>query len=219
MTDATTVDTEALVASGHTATRAPLAETGPDCSFGRGRLLFNASAAKLAWLRLSSRSPRRTVLLFRMAHSHGQNLRESTDDLISVQPNLSRLFGQGSVFALDGKEHRARRKLLAPPFHGQSIGTTRRSSRRRRCARRPHGRGARVRHARTDEPDHAERDPADRIRRGRNRTGLSPRAHPAVGQAGFADGHPAGAAVQHGPYSPWGRLTNSAATSTARCSS
>ena len=45
----------------------------------------------------------------------------SPDDLINVQPNLSRIFGPGSVFALDGKEHRARRKLLAPPFHGQSI--------------------------------------------------------------------------------------------------
>ena len=45
----------------------------------------------------------------------------STDDLINVQPNLSRIFGPGSVFALDGAEHRARRKLLAPPFHGQSI--------------------------------------------------------------------------------------------------
>jgi cytochrome P450 len=45
----------------------------------------------------------------------------SAEDLINVKPNLSRIFGSGSVFALDGKEHRARRKLLAPPFHGQSI--------------------------------------------------------------------------------------------------
>jgi cytochrome P450 len=45
----------------------------------------------------------------------------STDDLMNVQPNLSRIFGPGSVFALDGSEHRNRRKLLAPPFHGQSI--------------------------------------------------------------------------------------------------
>ena len=45
----------------------------------------------------------------------------STDDLMNVQPNLSRVFGPGSVFALDGTEHRNRRKLLAPPFHGQSI--------------------------------------------------------------------------------------------------
>src|ERR1044072_8119698 len=44
-----------------------------------------------------------------------------TDELINVQPNLSRIFGPGSVFALDGKEHRARRKLLAPAFPGQSI--------------------------------------------------------------------------------------------------
>src|SRR6195256_3534807 len=40
----------------------------------------------------------------------------STDDLINVKPNLSRIFGPGSVFALDGKMHRARRKLLAPPL-------------------------------------------------------------------------------------------------------
>jgi cytochrome P450 family 138 len=45
----------------------------------------------------------------------------STDDLTNVKPNLSRLFGPGSVFALDRGEHRNRRKLLAPPFHGQSI--------------------------------------------------------------------------------------------------
>ena len=45
----------------------------------------------------------------------------STDDLINIQPNLSRVLGPGSVFALDRAEHRNRRKLLAPPFHGQSI--------------------------------------------------------------------------------------------------
>jgi cytochrome P450 family 138 len=43
------------------------------------------------------------------------------DELINIQPNLSRVLGRGSVFALDGAEHRNRRKLLAPPFHGQSI--------------------------------------------------------------------------------------------------
>jgi cytochrome P450 family 138 len=45
----------------------------------------------------------------------------STDDLINIQPNLSRVLGPGSVFALDRAAHRARRKLLTPPFHGQSI--------------------------------------------------------------------------------------------------
>lgn len=80
----------------------------------------------------------------------------STDDLVNVQPNLSRIFGPGSVFALDGKEHRDRRKLLAPPFHGQSIknyekvieGET--SSRERHCARAQPGR--RARSSRTLEP-------------------------------------------------------------------
>lgn len=45
----------------------------------------------------------------------------SPDDLGNIQPNLSRLFGSGSVFALDRDEHRRRRRLLAPPFHGKSI--------------------------------------------------------------------------------------------------
>ncbi|MGK2881095.1 MAG: cytochrome P450 [Mycobacterium sp.] len=45
----------------------------------------------------------------------------SPDDVGNIQPNLSRLFGPGSVFALDGVEHRRRRKLLAPLFHGNSI--------------------------------------------------------------------------------------------------
>ena len=45
----------------------------------------------------------------------------SPDVLYNIRPNLSRLLGPGSVFALDGLEHRARRKLLTPPFHGKSI--------------------------------------------------------------------------------------------------
>lgn len=44
-----------------------------------------------------------------------------TDDLGNVQPNLSRLFGPGSIFALDGVEHRNRRRLLTPPFHGRAM--------------------------------------------------------------------------------------------------
>jgi cytochrome P450 len=45
----------------------------------------------------------------------------SPEVLGNIQPNLSRLLGSGSVFALDGDEHRARRRVLAPPFHGKSI--------------------------------------------------------------------------------------------------
>lgn len=45
----------------------------------------------------------------------------SPDVLYNIQPNLSRLLGPGSVFALDGAAHRGRRKLLTPPFHGKRI--------------------------------------------------------------------------------------------------
>lgn len=45
----------------------------------------------------------------------------SPDELGNIYPNLSRFFGSGSVFALDGDDHRQRRRLLAPPFHGKSI--------------------------------------------------------------------------------------------------
>lgn len=45
----------------------------------------------------------------------------SPEDAGNIQPNLSRVLGKGSVFALDGSEHRNRRRLLTPPFHGKSI--------------------------------------------------------------------------------------------------
>jgi cytochrome P450 family 138 len=45
----------------------------------------------------------------------------NVDDVGNIQPNLSRILGSGSVFALDGAEHKRRRKLLTPPFHGKSI--------------------------------------------------------------------------------------------------
>ena len=44
-----------------------------------------------------------------------------TDDVGNIAPNLSQVLGSGSVFALDGADHRRRRKLLTPPFHGKSI--------------------------------------------------------------------------------------------------
>src|SRR5271163_366077 len=45
----------------------------------------------------------------------------SPEVLGNIQPNLSRLLGSGSVFALDKDDHRQRRRLLAPPFHGKSM--------------------------------------------------------------------------------------------------
>ncbi len=44
-----------------------------------------------------------------------------TEQLINVVPNMSNLFGPGSVFGLDGDRHRDRRRLLAPAFHGHNL--------------------------------------------------------------------------------------------------
>ena len=45
----------------------------------------------------------------------------NTEQLSNYQPNLSNCFGPGSIFALDGSRHHARRRLLAPAFHGRSL--------------------------------------------------------------------------------------------------
>lgn len=44
-----------------------------------------------------------------------------TDQVNNVRPNLGRILGDGSVFALEGTDHRRRRKLLTPPLHGKRI--------------------------------------------------------------------------------------------------
>jgi len=45
----------------------------------------------------------------------------SSEVLTNYQPNLSRFFGPGSIFALDGDGHHDRRRLLAPAFHGRAL--------------------------------------------------------------------------------------------------
>lgn len=42
-------------------------------------------------------------------------------DLVGRASNLGTVLGPGSTFSLDGDEHRARRKLLVPPFHGKRM--------------------------------------------------------------------------------------------------
>ena len=39
----------------------------------------------------------------------------------NIEPNLGRVLGPGSLFALAGDEHRKQRKLLVPPFHGRRL--------------------------------------------------------------------------------------------------
>jgi cytochrome P450 len=42
-------------------------------------------------------------------------------DLVKRPGNLGKIFGPGSTFSLHGAEHRERRKLLIPPFHGRRM--------------------------------------------------------------------------------------------------
>ena len=116
----------------------------------------------------------------------------SPDVLGNIQPNLSRLLGSGSVFALDSDEHRQRRRLLAPPFHGKSIKNYEsiiEEETLREIAELAGGLG--VPHPAVDDAHHAQRDPARGLRRRGRRARRAPPHHPAVGHAGFAAGHAA----------------------------
>lgn len=50
-----------------------------------------------------------------------QLFQASTDVAETLEPNLGRVLGPGSLFALKGDEHRSQRKLLIPPFHGRRL--------------------------------------------------------------------------------------------------
>ncbi|MGZ8802533.1 MAG: cytochrome P450 [Mycobacterium sp.] len=45
----------------------------------------------------------------------------ANSDLVARASNLGTVLGPGSTFSLAGDEHRARRKLLVPPFHGKRM--------------------------------------------------------------------------------------------------
>jgi cytochrome P450 len=45
----------------------------------------------------------------------------SPDLVDNIERNLGRVLGPGSLFALMGEQHRQRRKLLIPPFHGRRL--------------------------------------------------------------------------------------------------
>jgi cytochrome P450 len=50
-----------------------------------------------------------------------KDLFTTNTDLIARAGVLGEMFGPGSTFSLDGTEHRERRKLLVPPFHGKRM--------------------------------------------------------------------------------------------------
>ncbi|MDT5015265.1 MAG: hypothetical protein QOD39_1425 [Mycobacterium sp.] len=50
-----------------------------------------------------------------------KDLFTANSNLVSRVANLGLVLGPGSTFSLDGDEHRERRKLLVPPFHGKRM--------------------------------------------------------------------------------------------------
>jgi hypothetical protein len=50
-----------------------------------------------------------------------KDLFTTSTDLVGRASNLGTVLGPGSTFSLDGAEHRERRKLLVPPFHGKRM--------------------------------------------------------------------------------------------------
>ena len=50
-----------------------------------------------------------------------KDLFTTSGDLVGRASNLGTVLGPGSTFSLDGDEHRERRKLLVPPFHGKRM--------------------------------------------------------------------------------------------------
>lgn len=53
-----------------------------------------------------------------------KQLFRTSDEIVSnIDPNLGRVLGEGSIFNLEKRAHKDRRKLLAPPFHGKRMLT------------------------------------------------------------------------------------------------
>lgn len=50
-----------------------------------------------------------------------QIFRSAPEELDTVEGSLGRVLGAGSLFALKGERHRVQRRLLTPPFHGNSL--------------------------------------------------------------------------------------------------
>jgi cytochrome P450 len=50
-----------------------------------------------------------------------KDLFATRSDLVMRRGNLGSVFGPGSTFSLHGAQHRQRRKLLVPPFHGKRM--------------------------------------------------------------------------------------------------
>ena len=141
MTDATTVDTEAPSASGHTAARGAPAETGPDGPFGRLPPLFSAQRGEATRLRLRHQCavlrPQRGGFGPR-ARAEGVPGKHRRPDQRPTQPQPDLRTGFGLRAGRQGAPQPAA-SCWPRRSTGRASATTRRSSKRRRCARRRHG--------------------------------------------------------------------------------
>ena len=94
---------------------------------------------------------------------------------------LGDALGDHSLLTLDEDRHMSQRKLLLPPFHGESVrryAEVMAEATAREVATWPRRRGDRA--AAAHAGDHARGDPASGVRRARRRAdGPVPRAHPA----------------------------------------
>lgn len=144
MTDAATIDTEAPTTQGKMppVVRLPKAVQGVLLAGFRRRFLSYAQKRYGSVFAINVPFFSHSVVV-----SDPKLVRQvflaSTDDLINVQPNLSRIFGPGSVFALDGTGTGRAANCSRRPSTARASRTTRRSSKRRRCARVQTGRRAR----------------------------------------------------------------------------
>ena len=106
-----------------------------------------------------------------------KDLFTTNTDLIARAGVLGEMFGPGSTFSLDGAEHRERRKLLVPPFHGKRMAAYEaivEEEVMREIGVMARGQGVRD-HA-VDDAHHPQRDPAHGVRRRRGRARRTARA-------------------------------------------
>jgi cytochrome P450 len=83
---------------------------------GMGRLVDRYGDTFTTYLPVFGRS-----LVISDAAEIRQLFQTSTELAENIEPNLGRILGPGSFFALKGEAHRAQRKLLVPPFHGRKL--------------------------------------------------------------------------------------------------
>ncbi|RJQ77260.1 cytochrome P450 [Pseudonocardiaceae bacterium YIM PH 21723] len=100
--------------------RWPLAVQGAYMVFDRRGLFHRMRATHGKAFTLNLPSFGRTVMISERDQIK-QLFSASPDAVGNVQPNLGRMLGKHSMFAMEGKQHRTERKLLVPPFHGKRL--------------------------------------------------------------------------------------------------